>query len=122
VFCRATTNRIIIEGELTKMFLTSTQEIDLAIKPLDAKGNAAQVDGTPEWVSSDPNIVLVAPSTDGLSCVAKAMAIGHAQISVAADADLNEGIETLTGTIEFNVVAGNAVSLGIIAGSPHEQA
>lgn len=104
------------------MIITATQEVDLAIKPLDARGNPAQVDGRPEWESSDPNIIEVLPAADGLSCIARAKSsIGHALVSVTADADLGAGVQNITGTIEFDVAAGRAVSLEIIAGEMREQ-
>lgn len=103
------------------MLLTDTQQVDLAIKPLDKKGNPAQVDGTPVWASSNPDVVSVVPSADGLSAVAKAGNIGTSQVSVTADADLGPGVTTISGVLQIDVAGGQAVSLGIIAGTPAEQ-
>jgi hypothetical protein len=112
----------IIKGDLKEMIITDTQEVDLTIQPMDAKGNPAQVDGIPEWVSSDPLIATVVPAVDGLSCVVKAANnLGHVQISVSADADLGEGTEALQGVLELDVVAGKAVALSVIVGEPREQ-
>ncbi len=124
VFFRAVIDRLTtITGDLKTMILTDTQEIDLAIKPVDRKGNPAQVDGVPVWASSDPNIASITSAADGLSCVVKAAAnLGSVQISVTADADLGEGVAPIAGTLDIDVVAGQAVSLGIIAGTPREQA
>ena len=44
------------------------------------------------------------------------------QISVSADADLGDGVRTLTGFLDLEIVSGEAVSLGVIAGAPREQA
>jgi hypothetical protein len=115
-------NQTTIMGDIESMLLTDTQEVDLAIKPIDKKGQAAQVDGVPVWVSSDPSVIEITPAADGLSCLAKAGNIGSAQVSVSADADLGEGVVTITGVLDFNVVAGQAVSLSVIAGVPREQA
>ena len=112
---------IIIIGDITGMILTATQEVDLAINPVDKKGNPAQVDGTPVWVSSDPAVIALVVAADGLSCVAKAGKMGHAQVSVTADADLGAGVVNISGVIEFDVAASQAVSLGIVAGTPREQ-
>lgn len=122
-FVKAVIDKLtVIKGDLTTMILTDTQEVDLSIQPEDKKGKPAQVDGTPAWVSSDPTIVEVIPAADGLSAVAKAGAnLGHAQISVSADADLGAGVITITGVMEFDIVAGQAVSLGVVAGAPREQ-
>jgi hypothetical protein len=112
---------ISIFGEIKKMILTATQEFDLAIKPVDKKGNAAQVDGVPVWASTNVEIVTVTAAEDGLSCIAKANKIGDAQISVKADADLGEGIRELVGVLDITVVAGEAATLTIINTAPREQ-
>ena len=114
--------QITIKGDLKTMILTDTQEVDLAIQPLDKKGKPAQVDGVPAWVSSDTTIITVTPAADGLSAVATAGNIGHAQVTVSADADLGPGVTTITGVLEIDVAGGQAVSLGITAGTPREQA
>jgi hypothetical protein len=112
-----------IKGDLNMLVLTDTQEVDLAIKPLDRKGRLAQVDGVPEWTSSDPTIAKVTPSEDGLSAVVAATDnLGSVQIRVTADADLGEGVELITGILDLEIAGGKAVSLGIIAGTPKEQA
>jgi hypothetical protein len=122
-FCAVTTtDGIIVLGELTMSILLATQEIDLAIQPLDKKGNPAQIDGIPAWMSSNPSAVAVIPAADGLSCVAKAGVIGASTVTVTADANLGSGVTTISGTYEINVAAGEAVTIGIIAGTPREQA
>jgi len=110
---------IIFEGD--HMILKDTEQVVLSVVPVDAKGNAAPVDGTPAWDSSDPTVAIVTPAADGLSAtVAAAGPLGKAQISVTADADLGEGIESIVGTLEIEVVAGKAVSLSIKTGTPEE--
>jgi hypothetical protein len=39
-----------------------------------------------------------------------------------ADADHGEGVEPITGILDLEVAGGKAVSLGIIASTPREQA
>jgi len=122
LFYRATINNLtVIEGDITMLILTNSQQVDLAIKPLDKRGKPAQVDGVPVWACSDPLLATVEPSEDGLSCVVKALDNGSAQISVSADADLGEGVRALTGTLDLEIVSGEAASLSIIAGTPQEQ-
>ena len=123
VFVKAVIDRLtVIKGDLTTMIITDSQEVDLSIQPVDAKGKPAQVEGAPAWVSSDPLVVAIVPSADGLSCVAKAGDnLGHAQVSVSADADLGTGVRTIAGTLDVDVVAGEAVSLSVVAGTPREQ-
>ena len=103
------------------MVLTDSQKVALSIQPVDKKGKPALVEGVPVWMSSDVAIVDVQPLPDGLSAFAVAQDLGHAQISVMADADLGEGTTLITGVLEIDVVAGQAVGLTINAGEPEEQ-
>lgn len=114
--------RTIIKGEIEHMIITDSQQVDLAIKPVDKKGKPAQIDGVPAWVSSNPAVATVAPAEDGLSALVKAAdELGSTQISVTADADLGEGVVNIAGTLDIEVVGGQAVSLSIVAGTPAEQ-
>jgi hypothetical protein len=58
------------------------------------------------------------PAADGLSCVALSDQIGVAQVQVTVDADLGPGVRTLTALLDIEVVAAEAISLGVIAGVP----
>lgn len=119
--CAVIDNVNTVKGDISMLILTDSQQVDLAIKPVDKKGKAAQVDGVPEWSSSDPAVLTLDVAQDGLSAVAVAQDLGTAQVNVSADADLGAGVVTITGVLEITVVAGQAVSLGIIAGTPSEQ-
>ena len=72
------------------------------------------------WVIS---ATLPAFQEDGLSAVVSATNnLGSVQIKVTADVDLGEGIELITGILDLEIAGNKAVSLGIIAGTPREQA
>lgn len=102
--------------------LTATQQTTCVVNPRDSKGNPAPLDGVPQWASSDPAVVSVVPSADGLSCVVKAVGLGNAQVTVTADADLDAGeTRELQGTENFEVKPAEAVTLGIASGPVVEQ-
>jgi len=106
------------------LILTATQQCALAIEVFDAKGNPATVDGVPVWSSSEPAYVTVTAGVDGMT--ADAVAVGPVtsspvQVNVTADADLGSGIQQIIGVLDVSVVAGQAVSVGISAGTPTEQ-
>jgi hypothetical protein len=104
-----------------QMVLKDTEQVVLSVLPVDAKGNPAPVDGAPAWGSSDPTVATVTPAADGLSATVAAVGpLGKTQISVTADADLGEGVESVVGTLDIEVVAGKAVSLSIKTGTPEE--
>lgn len=93
------------------------------LQPVDVAGEPARVDGAPVWASSDPSIVTV-ETVDGLSGfivpVGGAQALGDppVQVTVTADADLGEGVRSLTESIAVFVDAEEATSLGLVVGDP----
>jgi hypothetical protein len=104
-----------ILGEIVMaIVLKDAQKVTINISPVDAKGNAAKVDGAPVWAVSDPTILTLAPSTDGLSCVATTTGVvGTTKIAITADADIGEGVQTISGSIDIEVVGGVAAGLNI---------
>ncbi len=104
------------------LVLTVTQEADLAVAAQDARGNAAEV-SDPRWSSSDESVLGVVASSDGMSAIVRAAgATGNAQVVFRCDADLGEGVVELMGTLDVEVVAGQAVTVSVAAGAPREQA
>lgn len=78
----------------------------------DIAGNVVKVDGPTTWESSDESILEVEVAT-GNPQIANLFApgpIGTAEIHATADADLGEGIKTVTATITVQVISGQAVS------------
>lgn len=103
------------------LVLTETQKCTLSIAPVTAKGTPAQVDGVPQWATANPAVAEIAPAADGMSAVVRAAGVGLTQISVTVDADLGVGVRNLSGVLDVDVRAGEAVSVGITAGTPEEQ-
>lgn len=98
---------------VSKMILKSLKSRTAAIVPVDAAGNVAPVENI-VWASSDEAIVSVVPSEDGLSAVFTAVGpVGNAQLTVTADADMGEGVTNITGTLDVQVIAGDAVAFQI---------
>lgn len=101
------------------MKLKVTQTLPLSIKPVDAKGNPATVDGAPQWSVSDPTLATITPAADGLSAVLVPLGpLGSLAVQVSADGDLGEGVKTIVGTAAVDLIGGDAVSVEIVAGTP----
>lgn len=119
---RATIGRNIVEGTLPMAItITATQFFTVSVSAVDARGNPAPLDGLPSWASSDAALLTVDPNPDGTARVAAVGALGNAQVTVSADADLGEGVRTLTGLLDVTVVAGEAVALTVATSIPQEQ-
>lgn len=78
---------------------------------VNAKGNAATVDGVPAWSLEGDPIGEVTPAEDGLSAtIALNGTIGTAQLSVKADADRSGEIRELVLTADIQIVPGEAIA------------
>ena len=77
----------------------------------------AKVEGVPAWASSDITVLVVTPSSDGMSAVVDSVAPGTARITVTADANLDPGVTTeITGVSEdVNVTLGAAGPASVIS-------
>ena len=104
-----------------KIILTTDQKVTIALNPKTPGGHPATLDGTPSWSTSDGAVIAVQPAEDGESCVVLANGEGLATMGASADADLGDGIRTVTGQIEFEVVPAEASDLGFEAGQPEIQ-
>lgn len=109
-----------LSGKPTMLKLTDVQKVKLTIDPRTAAGNLALVDGAPAFAVSDPEIATISadatnPNAAWLITTGK---LGNVQVQVTADADLGAGVTTLTGVLDVEVIASQAVTLGIAAGEP----
>lgn len=104
------------------LILTDVQKVALAIAPKSAAGNPAAVDGVPVWSSSDETVLTLTVADDGFSAEAVTTGkLGTAQVNVTADADLGDGTKTITGVLDVEVKASEAVALDISAGAPTDK-
>jgi hypothetical protein len=103
---------ITARGDIMAYKLPNDKTIAVAVAYIDARGNAAEVDGDCTWDTSDAGIATV--ETDaGDSTHAKVIPTGPAgqvQVTVTADADLGEGVREIVTTMDIDIVAGEAVA------------
>jgi hypothetical protein len=95
--------------------ITNEQKILVTLAPSTASGKQATLDGAPVWEVSGGDAT-IEPSEDGLSCTLISGEVGNSQITVTADADLGEGVRSLTDTIDLAVVSAEASTLGLVVG------
>jgi hypothetical protein len=90
----------------------------LTVSASDAAGVPAKYDGKPIFEVSDSTILVLTESEDGFSATiapANPVVIGSATVSVTIDADLGEGVTAVVGTLDVEVVGGQATSVAINA-------
>jgi hypothetical protein len=102
--------------------LTDAQGVVLRIQAVDKKGNPAGsggLDGVPKWTESDATVLTLTPSDDGMTCqVASTGKIGTSQVTCSAT--LKGSATEITGTLDVNVVPGDAIAINIAADTPTE--
>lgn len=95
------------------------QHATARIAPLDKAGNPAQVEaGKTTWAVSDPALAVIDSFDDTSAVVRDLGPLGEYDLTVSADADLGEGVTTITDSIHITVVAGPATNLGLSLDTP----
>jgi hypothetical protein len=111
---------VLEDGQLKRlggkhMFIQVGKARKFAIKPVDAAGNEAKIDGAPEWAVSNPDLAQIEIAEDGLSAMVTAMgAVGEkVLLQVKADGDMSENVRDIFGELELELIAGDAVEVQI---------
>lgn len=106
---------------MSTLILSSTQQVEVHISPVDAKGHSAPVDGVPLWDTSNPGVAEVVPTSDGLGALIVAQGPGMTQVSVSVDTRMGEAVNLITGALDVTVTPAEAVAVAIVPGTPTEQ-
>lgn len=98
--------------------ITNTQKIKATLNIVTDSGKPAKVDGKPTWSVVSGNATTVV-AEDGLSAdLVSADEPGDTQFLVEADANLGEGVETISDTVTLHVAGEQAKNLGLTLGTP----
>lgn len=107
-----TTGGLTATGELMSNQMQAKTYATCSVEWKDAGGNTVSVEGgSVAWASSDPKIVNATVAT-GNPAIANLFApgpIGKVVVQATGDADLGQGVKTVTATIEVEVITGEAV-------------
>lgn len=100
--------------------ITNEQRISAALAPVTAAGRPAQLDPSnpPTWTVISGESTVTASSDGMAATIVSSDNPGDTQIMVEADADLGEGVETLSDIITVTVIGARAQNLGISLGNP----
>lgn len=104
--------------DVMKITITNEQKVRVTLAPVTTGGKPAKLDGKPAWrVDSGNSTINV--SEDGLSAdLVSADEPGDTVVIVEADADLGEGVVTISDVIQLTVAGANAQNLGLVVGEP----
>lgn len=102
---------LIFKGENMAGTMQVGTRATVSVEWKDTGGHTVKVDGPTKWESSDDTMVQCTAST-GNPQIANLFApgpVGNCQIHATADADLGEGVKSVTATIDITVISGEAV-------------
>ena len=102
----------IFTGEHMASTMQVGSRATVSVQWKDSGGNIVKVDGPTTWESSVPATLQCTPAS-GNPQIANLYApgpVGAAQIHATADADLGEGVKTVTATADITVISGEAES------------
>lgn len=111
-------NKVQQPHDTMKVQITNEQKVRVTLAPVTQSGKPAKLDGAPTWRVESGNSTVVA-SEDGLTAdLISADEPGDTVAIVEADADIGEGVETISDVIQLTVTGANAKNLGLSAGTP----
>jgi hypothetical protein len=104
--------------------MSATQQTTGTVQPVDHLGHPAPVQaGSSVFTSSDVNVLTVsADPTNELSVLVKGVLSGTAQVRWSADADLGDGVVTISAAEDFTITSAMATGASFGFTPPVEQA
>jgi len=98
--------------------MNNEQKRTATINPQTSKGKPVAIDGLPKWSVVSGDVTLIT-SGDGKSCeIISPDEPGQSQVLVEADADLGEGVVTISEVIEVTIDGALASNLGVSVSEP----
>lgn len=106
-----------------RFVMTDSQTAEISISAVDKRGNPATVENVVFASSDDTILEVVQDPADPMKATIRAVGgIGSAQVNVTADGRMGDEESPIAGTLDVDVVAGDAVGFTISPGTPSEQA
>lgn len=112
-----------IKGDIKMVSMRYNQKVSVELLPQDANGNPALVEpGTVQVSSSNEAACTIKRDTNNeLLFEILGAGAGVAQVDFSADADLGNGVETITGFLGVETLPGQAVGFGFNISEPVDQ-
>ena len=107
------------QNNMLEITITNEQKIQVTLTPVTATNKPAQLDGgaTFEVISGTATVAMIEGNPLSAFLVSGDLP-GDSEILVSADADLGDGVETISDIIKLTVAGAKAASLGLTVGAP----
>ena len=98
--------------------ITNEQQIEITLHPVSQGGQPVSVENI-QWSVVSGNSTVIHEGPDATTAILRSEdGVGDTVFLVQADADLGEGVETISDTIVLTVGSPHAQNLGLSAGEP----
>ncbi len=113
----AAVNKTKTEGNkhMLELKITNEQKIEVALTPVTATGKPAELDGPAKFTVLSGEATVETLEGGRSAFLVSGDNPGDSEILVEADADLGEGVETISDIIKLTVLGAKAASLGLTA-------
>lgn len=101
---------------MAEVAMTSEQKVRVTLAPTTATGNPSSLDGAATFTVESGDATV--ENIDELSAWIISGTAGVSVVSVSADADLGEGVQTITDSITVTVSDPFAANLGLLISEP----
>ncbi len=107
-------NNLNVKGNM-ELTLTTIDETTGLLTPVDAKGKPSSVEAGSVLISSTDESVFTVEkdATNELAFKVTAVGVGTAQLNYSGDADLGDGVKTITGSTTVTVTQSEAVGFTV---------
>lgn len=100
---------------MLELKITNEQKIEVALTPITATGKPAELDGPASFTVISGSATVEVLEGGRSAFLVSGDLPGDSEILVEADADLGEGVETISDIIKLSVLGAKAASLGLTA-------
>lgn len=108
------------EPKMPQLRMRADEQVPVLIKPVDFAGNPAFFENL-AFENSNPDVLDIIPATAESPTLIRAKGpVGTARVTITADVKEGEEVKNLQDFADFEIVAGEAVGLGIQLGTPSQ--
>lgn len=111
-------NKPEVINPMIEVKITNEQQVRVTLTPKTDTNKPAQLDGVPTWTVVSGSSLVTAAEDGRSALLVSSDTPGDTEILVEADADLGEGVETISDIIKLVVAGATAKNLGIAVGQP----
>lgn len=110
------------QPESNQTTLNNLQEVEVQVAFTDDAGRAVSIDGPPRWQANDETLIEVDVAEDGRSAIVRTLGgTGSTFVTVSADAQLGDGVRSISGAFDVTITESGDVRIQFSFGTPRNR-